>query len=124
MCLTKYYVISFIDFYSYKRPLLKQFFTIVILFYSSLLFAQKQGQAKIDSLLKEFTADSTQNKEDTNSVKLLTALSSAYVNIEPANGVKYGEQALALAEKSEWQKGLAMANGAIGINYFSTEKFC
>ena len=123
MCLTKYYVISFIDFYSYKRPLLKQFFTIVILFYSSLLFAQKQGQAKIDSLLKEFTADSTQNKEDTNSVKLLTALSSAYVNIEPANGVKYGEQALALAEKSDWQKGLAMANGAIGINYFSRSDY-
>lgn len=102
---------------------MKQFFTIFFLLFPAILFAQKGGQEKIDSLLKEYAADSAQNKEDTNTVKLLNALSYAYVNIEPANGLKYGQQALSLAEKLEWKRGLALANGAIGVNYFSRSDY-
>ena len=102
---------------------MKQFFTIIFLLFPAVLIAQKRGQAKIDSLLKEYVADSALGKEDTSSVKLLNALAQAYVNIEPANGLKYGQQALTLAEKLDWRKGIAAANGAIGINCFSRSDY-
>ena len=51
------------------------------------LIAQKQGQAKIDSLLQELP----KAKEDTNKVNLLGALSFKYYPINPDEGIKYGE---------------------------------
>jgi len=76
-------------------------------------YAQLQGQAKIDSLLKELP----RQKEDTNKVKVLNALSYSYRNINPDEGLKYGQQDSDLAAKLDWKKGIADADNALGLNY-------
>ena len=62
---------------------------------TSHLYAQLQGQARIDSLLKELPIQ----KEDTNKVKLLNELSYGYWLINPDEGIKYGQNGLELATK-------------------------
>ena len=91
---------------------MKYFFIIIFLFPIS-LFAQKQGQALIDSLLKELP----KQKEDTNKVKVLNTISGEYRYINADEGIKYGQQSLVLAEKLQWKKGKARANQNLGLNY-------
>jgi tetratricopeptide (TPR) repeat protein len=55
--------------------------------------------------------------EDTNKVKLLVDLSHTYYSINPDEGLKYGKQGLALAEKMHWKKGMANACRTIAGNY-------
>ena len=74
----------------------------------------KQGQAAIDSMLK----DLPKAKEDTNKVKLLSGLSYGYSTINPDEGIKYGQQSLDLAARLKWQNGIAKANSCLGNNYF------
>jgi len=76
-------------------------------------YAQKQGQAKIDSMLKELPMQ----KEDTNKVKLLDKLSSAYIYINPDEGLKFGQQCLDLATKLDWKEEIAWAYLSLGNNY-------
>ncbi|MBC7829162.1 MAG: tetratricopeptide repeat protein [Chitinophagaceae bacterium] len=75
--------------------------------------AQLQGQPLIDSLLTQLP---TAN-EDTNKVKLLNDLSLTYYSINPDEGLKFGKQGLALAEKLNWKKGTAYAYKVIAGNY-------
>ncbi|MBA3970858.1 MAG: histidine kinase, partial [Bacteroidetes bacterium] len=77
------------------------------------VFAQKQGQERIDSLI----ASIPKALQDTNKVKLLGDISATFWSINPEEGIKYGKQALELAEKLEWKKGMASAYGRIGVNY-------
>src|SRR4030095_11493187 len=82
--------------------------------YSLIAMAQeKQGQARIDSLLKQLP----NAREDTNKIKLLNDLSATYGYINSDEGIKAGEQALALSKKLNWEKGTAAAMNAIGLNY-------
>ena len=81
--------------------------------------AQKQGQERIDSFLKALP----NAKEDTNKVYLLNYLSFSYNEIDPDQGIKYGNQDLALAQKLQWKKGIALANGCIGTNYYAKSDF-
>ena len=74
---------------------------------------QRQGQARIDSLLLELPRAS----EDTNKVLLLATLSYNYYPINPDEGIKYGNEGLALANKLKWKFGQAQTNGYLGINY-------
>ena len=76
-------------------------------------FPQKQGQARIDSLLQQLP----KSKEDTNKVKLLNDLSFTYCYVNPDEGIKFGMQSLSLAGKLHWKPGLANANAVTGINY-------
>jgi tetratricopeptide (TPR) repeat protein len=82
-------------------------------FLSSNSLAQKEGLARIDSLL----AALSQAQEDSNKVNLLVELGFTSYSVTPDNGIRYGLQALALAEKLEWQTGIARANATIGLNY-------
>lgn len=77
------------------------------------LQAQLQGQQRIDSLLNELP----KAKEDTNKVKLLIDFSHTYYSINPDEGLKFGKQALALAEKLAWKKGIGNACRTIAGNY-------
>ncbi len=77
------------------------------------LYAQLQGQARIDSLLKELP----KQKEDTNKVNLLKDLSAGYSTISPDEGLEYGHQGLDLSRKLNWQKGIAASSNYIGVNY-------
>ena len=87
---------------------------LLLLLSPVILLAQKQGQGAIDSMLKKLPV----TKEDTNKVKLLNALSFSYSYTDPDEGIKYGQQALGLATKLDWQSGLGRANNCLGINYY------
>src|SRR6185437_11783269 len=75
--------------------------------------AQLQGQERIDSLLGQLP----KANDDTNKVKLLADLSHTFYSINPDEGLKFGQQGLALAEKLEWKKGMANACRTIAGNY-------
>jgi len=78
------------------------------------VYAQmKQGQPLIDSLLRELP----KQKNDTHKVNLLNSLSYNYQWVHAKKGIDYGEQALKLAQKLKWDKGMATAQYNIGGNY-------
>jgi tetratricopeptide (TPR) repeat protein len=76
-------------------------------------WAQLQGQERLDSLLGQLP----KANEDTNKVKLLIDLSHTCYSINPDEGLKFGKQGLALAEKLDWKKGMANSNRTIAGNY-------
>ena len=92
---------------------LKLFILLILLFFVTISFSQKQGQTKLDSLLNELP----KAKQDTNKVKILYGISGSYSTINLDKGIKYGEQALILATKLKWRKGIAKSLSNIGINY-------
>jgi len=77
------------------------------------LRAQFQGQDRIDSLLGRLP----KANDDTNKVNLLIDLSHTYYSINPDEGLNFGKQGLALAEKLNWKKGMANASRTIAGNY-------
>ncbi len=93
-----------------KRLLLLIIITVYIQKQSQ---AQLQGQDRIDSLLGQLP----KANEDTNKVKLLIDLSHTYYSINPDEGLNFGKQGLALAEKLNWKKGMANACRTIAGNY-------
>ena len=102
------------------RQLLK-FLLIMLSFLAGVggdIYAQKQGMARIDSMLQALP----KQKEDTNKVNLLNDLAHDYHSINPDDGIKYARQALDLATKLDWEKGIGNANNYIGVNYqFKTD---
>jgi len=85
--------------------------------------AAREGQALIDSVLQLLSSDSYRNKEDSNKVQLLNNLSFGYREINPDQGIKYGQQALDLSSKLAWKRGIAHANISIGVNYLRKSDF-
>jgi two-component system NarL family sensor kinase len=96
-----------------------KYFVVCFVFFPFILLGQRQGQALIDSLLKELP----KAKEDSNQVNLLIDLSFAYYTINTDEGIKYGERSLALSEKLGWKKGIEDANNCIGCNYFTRSDY-
>ena len=92
---------------------LSLFFLAICVLWSSHSFAQKRGQALIDSVLALLPSAA----EDTNKVLMLGKLSYNYYPIDPNEGIKYGKEGLALAEKLNWKHGIGTLNGQLGINY-------
>jgi adenylate cyclase len=79
-----------------------------------LLSAQaKVGKPLIDSLESVLPTV----KEDTTRASLLADISIACYNVDPDKALKYAEDAMTLATKLDWAKGLAKANEALGIAY-------
>ncbi|HVX00382.1 MAG TPA: tetratricopeptide repeat protein, partial [Candidatus Babeliaceae bacterium] len=87
-------------------------FTLFALFFAG-TYVQGQGAALTDSMSQALL----HAKEDTNKARLLDALSFAYYTIDPAKGIQYGRQLIALSTKLEWKTGLAMGYADLGINY-------
>ncbi len=83
------------------------------------VFAQKQGQTLIDSLRKALP----EKKKDTEKIMILSKLSFEYRNMNPDEGIKYGRQALALAEQKGWKKWIAKVYNNIGGNYNAKSDF-
>ncbi len=79
----------------------------------SQLSAKLHGQPYIDSLKLEIP----RAKTDSDKVKLLKDISIGYMNVNPDEGISYGMQALALAERIQWKRGIARASNNIGANY-------
>ena len=80
-------------------------------------YAQKRGQALIDSLQTELASDKFKNREDSVKVKLLERLSFMLYAINPDDGIKYGVEGLALATKIGWKRGIATMYNSIAVNY-------
>lgn len=66
------------------------------------LFAQKQGQALVDSLLIEIPKAGT----DTAKVKIYITISDLYIDIDQKKSLLYVDTAYFLAVKSKWEKGI------------------
>ena len=79
----------------------------------------KQGKAQLDSLL----AEAPKMKEDTDAVKLMHAIALQYSYINPDEGQRWAERALALAEQIGWRVGEATAYIAIGNNQYNRGAF-
>lgn len=76
--------------------------------------AQKQGLAAIDSmklLLK------THQKLDSNQVRIIYRISSAYLSIDIDSALHYGQLGLDRAKKANWQKGIAGMYDNLGTLY-------
>lgn len=82
-------------------------------------FAQGRSALYIDSLLKILPA----LPEDTAKVEVLCKISFAYYDVDMQAGFRHGNEALALAEKIGWQKGIAKAYAGIGSNYWASGDF-
>ena len=89
--------------------------SLASLYYSMLInnLRRNSRDNRIDSLLSQLP----KANEDTNKVKLLIDLSHTNYSINPDEGLKFGKQALALAEKLNWKKGMGNACRTIAGNY-------
>ncbi len=100
-----------------------KFLLVFILFISRPVSAGAQNRSldslRIDSLLSNMYAQ----EDDTNKVKMLDELAFAYHTTNPYDGIKYGSQALALAEELQWDLGIAKSNSMLGVNYYALSKF-
>lgn len=78
--------------------------------------AQKKEQGRIDSLLKQLPPA----KEDTNKANLLINLGRTYSTLKKADSaVYYLQRARLLAEKLQWQRGVARLYYYLGDHYYS-----
>lgn len=75
----------------------------------------KSGNPQIDSLQTELKSA----RPDTNKVSLYYWLSFAYSGVDTKEGLQYGREALELARKLRWEKGISLAYNALGVNYLS-----
>jgi len=75
------------------------------------LFAQKKGQALIDSLVLDLTI----LKDDSGKVKTLTRIAQTYLQVNPGKGIEYADKGLAIAEKMKWKRGIANIENAKGL---------
>ncbi len=92
---------------------------IILFIFPFVSFSQKEGQAKIDSILKLLPT----TKQDSVRVNLLNDLAFNYQYVKPENGIKYGKEALQLAQKLKWANGIGMAYKNIGNNYSVNSDF-
>ena len=92
---------------------MKYCLALLLVFSTGILHAKNQGQLYIDSLLKELP----NAKEDTNKIKLVDNLSYTYYNINPDEGLKYGQMAMELSVKLKWEKGIALSHSELALNY-------
>ena len=83
------------------------------------IYAQKEGQVIIDSLMNELP----KAKKDTNHVNILTAICFYYYEINPTLGLKYGKEALELAESIHYENGKAHAYGNLACNYLNLSDY-
>ncbi|MBS1535954.1 MAG: tetratricopeptide repeat-containing sensor histidine kinase [Bacteroidetes bacterium] len=98
---------------------MKKLFIFWLWFFICSVHAQKEGQALIDSL----QAALPKMNDDTLKVNALRQLSFAYHNINPEQGIVYGQKTLALAKKINWSDGVANAYKNIGLNYSTLSDF-
>jgi adenylate cyclase len=90
---------------------MKKTLLLIVMLCNTCVFAQKQGQPKIDSLLlvlKTTTTDSTK-------VNTLNALAEDFINKKPDTAIYFANEAHELATRMKYQMGIANACLNIGI---------
>ncbi len=91
----------------------------VVMLHCSHAYAQKEGQQLIDSILKALPGQ----QEDTNKVLLLDDLVTTYADVQAERGITWGEKELALAQKLDWKKGMALAYSSLGCCYITGSEY-
>ncbi len=86
---------------------------LLLLALPSTLFARKRTGELIDSLIHALPKTDV----DTIRIQILATISNSYWLDTPDKGIEYGLQALALAEKTGWKRGIAGSNFALALNY-------
>ncbi len=94
-------------------PIVRYLLLLTLLFSGADVVAQNnEGNEKItDSVIK-----ASSHLNDTVRIALLNRAAAAKVRTNPLEGIKYAEQALALAQKASWNKGVADAYYNLGKN--------
>ena len=85
-------------------------FIFLLFIVRAALFAQLQGQAKLDSLLTVLKAAN----EDSNKVKTLSNIARYYHSVGPLKVFPYTLEALELAKKIKWKEGVATQYDNLG----------
>jgi signal transduction histidine kinase len=75
------------------------------------LLCQTPGAAPLDSMLKVLSGE----KDDSNKVKTLSRISQYYYGVNPLKSFPYANQALQLAEKIKWKRGIANLHNNLGL---------
>ena len=86
-------------------------------------YAQKKGQARVDSLLEVFNSGLYIKKNETDKIKLLKDLSFSYYNISYELGIKYGQIGLTLAENTGWKRGIGDGANILGANFLANAEY-
>ena len=83
---------------------MKHLLIFLLLFSCAESFAQKKGQALVDSMLQVLPT----LKEDSNKVNLILSLSEQLYYVSKMNdGISYLKEGLSIAQKLNWEKGIA-----------------
>lgn len=91
--------------------MLKATFFLWCIFFFNYCFGQDEHPDSLLTLLRN-------SKEDTARVNILNQISASYFNSSPENSIKYATEAKELAEKEQYNTGLAYALKNIGIGYY------
>ncbi|MBK7856594.1 MAG: tetratricopeptide repeat protein [Bacteroidetes bacterium] len=99
-------------------------FCFVTQFFCAVGFAQKQGQDRVDSILSVVNAWSiSNNSHDTLLAASYIELSYELHKIDPDKGIVFGQKALELSTKINWEKGVASSYNRIGLCYWAKSDF-
>ena len=82
-----------------------------LFFCMNLCVRAQQTPAQLDSMMKVLAGE----KDDSNKVKTLSRISQYYYNINPQKTFPYANQALALAEKIQYKRGIANLHNNLGL---------
>ncbi len=96
---------------------------LLLICVGNVAFAQKQGKARVDSLLEEYNSPRFQKMPDTSKVKLINNISFAIHYFDPTEGLKYGHKALVLAERIKWKKGLGLVYNSLYASHSSLSAY-
>jgi tetratricopeptide (TPR) repeat protein len=97
-----------------KNPLRQGFKPALLSFITILLLFALPGFAQIDSL-KKVTSSTA---HDTIKIKALSDLCYEFLSVNQDSSIFFGEQAVLLAEKVQYKKGLGNASSDLGLAYF------
>jgi tetratricopeptide (TPR) repeat protein len=88
---------------------------VFILFAPVCCYAQKHGQAAIDSMKKDLAT--MHQPADSNKAKVIYRIADAYTRINPDSSLAYSTIGLTLVQKLNWGKGIGAFNIAFGNVY-------
>jgi two-component system, sensor histidine kinase PdtaS len=96
---------------------------VLLLSLPSTLYAKANGQALIDSLVKELGSARYSGSEDTNKAKILKKIARVYETVNPDEAMRYDRQFLELSKKLQWKKGMANAYTSLGVLFSNKSDF-
>ncbi|MBX3106669.1 MAG: tetratricopeptide repeat protein [Bacteroidetes bacterium] len=95
------------------------FLLLLSLFLSGQSIAQQMSQSEVDSMIAELP----NIPDDSSKVFTLIMISDYYTNINPVEGINYGQQALDISTHLNYASGISYSNKYIGLNYLELSDF-